>query len=85
MSELEFPNGLTEMGYTTDDIPAMVAGAMPQVGCYPHPPVAYATDRSKAVILVLFLFCVALWFYYGAFHVESFLALCSRFLVILVL
>ena len=32
LSELEFPNGLTEMGYTTDDIPTMVAGAMPQVG-----------------------------------------------------
>ena len=31
LSELEFPNGLNEMGYTTDDIPTMVAGAMPQV------------------------------------------------------
>lgn len=30
LSELEFPNGLNEMGYTTDDIPTMVAGAMPQ-------------------------------------------------------
>ena len=29
----------------------------------PPPPTAvYATDRSKAVVLVLFLFCVALWF-----------------------
>ena len=27
----------------------------------PHP-VVYATDRSKAVVPVLFLFCVALWF-----------------------
>ena len=25
-------------------------------------PVVYATDRSKAVVPVLFLFCVALWF-----------------------
>ena len=24
--------------------------------------VVYATDRSKAVVLVLFLLCVALWF-----------------------
>ena len=27
--------------------------------------------------MVLFLFCVALCFYYGAFHVGSSLALCS--------
>ena len=26
------------------------------------PPVVYATDRSKAVVSVFFLFCVALWF-----------------------
>ena len=26
------------------------------------PPVVYATDHSKAVVPVLFLFCVALWF-----------------------
>ena len=26
------------------------------------PLVVYATDRSKAVVLVLFLFCVYLWF-----------------------
>ena len=26
------------------------------------PPVVYDTDRSKAVLPVLFLFCVALWF-----------------------
>ena len=25
-------------------------------------PIVYATDRSKAVVPVLFLFCVALWF-----------------------
>ena len=37
-------------------------------------PVVYATDRSKAVVLVLFLFCVALWW----FCVESCLALCYR-------
>ena len=29
------------------------------------PPVVYATDRSKAVVPVLFLFCVALWFILG--------------------
>ena len=28
----------------------------------PHSPVVYATDRSKAMVPVLFLFCVALWF-----------------------
>ena len=28
-------------------------------------PVVYATDRSKAVIPVLFVFCVALWFIIG--------------------
>ena len=27
---------------------------------YPPPPVVYATDRSKAVVPVLFFFCVAL-------------------------
>ena len=27
-----------------------------------HPPVVYATDRSKAVVPVFYLFCVALWF-----------------------
>ena len=40
--------------------------------------VGYATDRSKVLALLVFLFCVALFFYYGAFHVESCLALCSR-------
>ena len=34
LSEIGIPNGLTEMGYTNSDIPAMVAGAMPQVICY---------------------------------------------------
>ena len=29
---------------------------------YFNHPVVYATDRSKAVVPVLFLFCVALWF-----------------------
>ena len=29
---------------------------------YFYPPVVYATDRSKAVVPVLFLCCVALWF-----------------------
>ena len=28
----------------------------------PPAPVGYATDRSNAVVPVLFLFCVALWF-----------------------
>ena len=28
----------------------------------PHPAVVYATDRSKAVAPMLFLFCVGLWF-----------------------
>ena len=28
----------------------------------PPPPVVYVTDSSKAVVPVLFLFCVALWF-----------------------
>ena len=42
-------------------------------------PVVYNTDRSKAVVLVLFLFCVALRFVLrGAFHVETCPALCSR-------
>ena len=35
----------------------------------------YATDRSKAVALVLFLLC---GLYYGAFHGEACLPLCSR-------
>ena len=38
-------------------------------------PVGYA----KAEVLMLSLLCVALCFYYEAFHVESCLALCSRF------
>ena len=29
---------------------------------FPKPPLDYVTDRFKAVVLVLFLFCVALWF-----------------------
>ena len=29
---------------------------------YPPPPVIYATDRSTAVVPMLFFFCVALWF-----------------------
>ena len=32
-------------------------------------PVVHATDRSKAIVPVLFFFSVALWLYYGAFHV----------------
>ena len=42
-------------------------------------PVVYNIDRSKAVVLVLFLFCVALRFLLRrAFRVETCLALCSR-------
>ena len=33
-----------------------------QLKIFLNPQVVYATDRSKAVVLVLFLFCVALWF-----------------------
>ena len=33
------------------------------------PPVVYVTDRSKVVVAVLFLFCVALWFILRARHV----------------
>ena len=33
-----------------------------QLKIFLNPPVVYATDRSKAVVPVLFLFCVALWF-----------------------
>ena len=41
-----------------------------------NPPVIYATDRSKAVVPVLFLSCVALWFMLrGA---SCCLTLCSR-------
>ena len=38
-------------------------------------PVVYATE---AVVLVLFLFCMALYFYYAAFYVESYIAPCSH-------
>ena len=43
-----------------------------------HPTVVFATDRSKAVVPMLFLFCVAL-LYCGALHVlKSSRALCPR-------
>ena len=42
---------------------------------YFNPEVVYFTDRSKAVVLVLFLLC---GFYNVAFQVESSLALCSH-------
>ena len=46
---------------------------------YFQPPVVYATDRSKAVVQVLFLFCAALWFILRAVHVlKSSRALCPR-------
>ena len=40
--------------------------------------VVNATDHYKAVVLVLFLFCVALWSLLWMFYVESCLAFCSR-------
>ena len=47
----------------------------------PSTPVVHATDRSKAVVPVLFLFCVALWLYYWVLHVlKSSHALCPRVL-----
>ena len=43
----------------------------------PPPPVVYATDRSKAVVPVLSLFCIALWFILQALLVlKSCRALC---------
>ena len=51
-----------------------------QEKCY-KPHVVYATDCSKAVVLVLFLFCVLLWFLHEAFHVESYFAPCSRVVI----
>ena len=42
------------------------------------PPVVYATDRSKAVVLMRILVCVALWLLPRAFRVESCLAFCCR-------
>ena len=42
-------------------------------------PVVYATDRSKAVVLVLYVMFVRLCgFYYWPFHVESCLAIFSH-------
>ena len=42
-------------------------------------PVVYATDRSKAMVPVLFLFCVALWFILRARDVlKSSRALCPH-------
>ena len=42
-----------------------------------NPPVVYATDRSKAVIMVLFWFCVGLWFSLPG--VSCWVLLCSLF------
>ena len=43
------------------------------------PPAVYATDRSKAVVPWLFLFCVALWFIPRALHnLKSSRAFCPR-------
>ena len=33
-----------------------------------NPSVVYAADRLKTVVLVIFLFCVVLWFFVWAFH-----------------
>ena len=47
-------------------------------------PIVYATDRSKAVVSVLFLFCVALWFlYYRRFMFVSIPVLFSSYFVII--
>ena len=44
-----------------------------------NPPIVYSTNRSKAVILVFFLFFLWLCsFYYWSVQVESCLAFCSR-------
>ena len=40
----------------------------------------YATDSSKATVLVLFLFCVDLWSLYYAFHDDSYFCPCSHVL-----
>ena len=49
----------------------------------PTPAVVYATDRSKAVVPGMFLFCVALWFILRALHVlKSSRALFPRVLFI---
>ena len=45
----------------------------------PSHTVVYATDRSKAVVPVFSLFCVALWFIlWGAVCLKSSRALCPR-------
>ena len=50
-----------------------------QLKIFLRPPVVYTTDRSKAVVLVVFLFCVALWFILRGLQVlESSRALCPR-------
>ena len=50
-----------------------------QLKIFLNPLVVYATDRSKAVVSVLFLFCVALRFILRALHVlKSSRALCPR-------
>ena len=46
--------------------------------CLTPPPVVYTADRSK-VVVVFFLFCVALWFILRALHIlKSSRALCPR-------
>ena len=50
-----------------------------QLKLFLYPQVVYATDRSKAVIPALFLFCVALWFILQTRYVlKSSRALCPR-------
>ena len=50
------------------------------VKCFnsPTPSVVYDVDHSKAEVLALFLFCVALWFLLRGVYVDSCRALCSR-------
>ena len=45
---------------------------------YFNPTKVNATDRSNAVVLCYSFFGWLCGFYYGAFHVESFLALCAH-------
>ena len=50
-----------------------------QLKIFLNPTVVYATDHSKAVVPVLFLFCVPLWFILRALHVlKSSRALCPH-------
>ena len=52
---------------------------------HPHPPVVCSTDRSKAVVPVLVLLFVALWFILRAMYVFPCIILFLCFSVLLVL